>query len=253
MKSLRLLLPVVLAAVLCGAGRGAEAAVAEFFWSGFNLSDPGIDKARIEKVLYENSDLQFRSRNKGAIRPLLERLQWDEFTYYETASETGYVKENMRDVYGVFLSIDRVMQFRPSTAEIAGQRKEKYYTYVFVTLNVFAADSRNLVFSHPVFLTDVQEQRPDLSRGPDHDPGQVRGRAERPGKSPTPSTIQRPPSGLLRPSRRVATRPSVVPANPIQTIDDYFRQHLRRDGSCAARIACGVMPIKSGMVQARSA
>ena len=246
MKTLQLLLPVVLAAALCGAGRGAEAAVAEFFWSGFNLSDPGIDKARIEKVLYENSDLQFRSRNKGAIRPLLERLQWDEFAYYETASETGYVKENMRDVYGVFLSIDRVMQFRPSTAEIAGQRKEKYYTYVFVTLNVFAADSRNLVFSHPVFLTDVQEQRPDLgavlTTTLDKFAGELRDPAN-PYTRQISGRLQKyfgPPGVSYEAIRRTE--------NPIHPIDSYFRDTFGVMELCGAD--CVQVMDQSGMVQA---
>lgn len=133
----------------------ASAAVAEFFWSGFNIADPAVDKPGLEKVLYAKADPLFRSRNRGAIAALLKGLKWDEFSYFESASETGYVKENMRDVYGVFLSIDRVMRFKPSVVVIGGKKVEKHYTYIFATLNIFAADSRNLVFSHPVFLTDV--------------------------------------------------------------------------------------------------
>ncbi len=159
--------------ILCAAGLaalmwaalpvGANAAVAEFFWAGFNISDPGLEKGKVESVLYKDADPLFRSRNKGSIAPLLAALKWDEFNYFETASETGYVKENMRDVYGVFVSIDRVMRFSPSIVDIGGKTVTKYYTYIFVTLNVFAADSRNLVFSHPLFLTDVFEQPPDVA------------------------------------------------------------------------------------------
>ncbi|MBE0529648.1 MAG: hypothetical protein IH626_02405 [Rhodospirillales bacterium] len=142
------------ATVLAPCGTAASA-VGDFFWSGFNIADPAVDKARLEKVLYAKADPLFRSRNQGAIAALLSGVKWDEYSYFETASETGYVKENMRDVYGVFLSVDRVMRFKPSIVSIAGKNTEKHYTYVFVTLNIFAADSRNLVFSHPVFLTDV--------------------------------------------------------------------------------------------------
>ena len=133
----------------------ANAAVAEFFWSGFNIADPAVDRPGLEKLLYAKIDPLFRSRNRGAVMALLKGLKWDEFSYFETASETGYVKEKMRDVYGVFLSIDRVMRFKPSIVTIGGKTVEKHYTYIFVTFNIFAADSRNLVFSHPVFLTDV--------------------------------------------------------------------------------------------------
>ena len=141
---------------------GANAAVAEFFWAGFNISDPGVNRGSVEGVLYKETDPLFRSRRQGSIAPLLGALKWDEFSYFETASETGYIKENMRDVYGVFLSIDRVMRFSPSIVDIGGKTAKRYYTYIFVTLNVFAADSRNLVFSHPLFLTDVFEQPPDV-------------------------------------------------------------------------------------------
>ena len=133
----------------------ARAAVAEFFWAGFQVSDPRVDGAKYQKYLYKTLDPLFRSRRTGAVAPLLGSLAWDEFAYFETAADTGYVKENMRDVYGVFVSIDRIMRFQPNVVEIAGRKVAKHYTYIFATLNVFAADSRNLIYSHPFFLTDV--------------------------------------------------------------------------------------------------
>lgn len=142
-------------AAVCLPPVAARAAVAEFFWSGFNIADPAADKAGLEKALHAKTDPLFRSRNKGAVVALLKALKWDEFSYFETASETGYLKENMRDVYGVFLSVDRIMRFKPSVVVIGGKKVEKHYTYIFATFNIFAADSRNLIFSHPVFLTDV--------------------------------------------------------------------------------------------------
>ncbi len=244
-----ILLAVLVSVLLWSSGRSSDAAVGEFFWAGFNLSDPGIDKGRIEKALYENADLAFRSRNKGAIRPLLERLQWDEFTYYETASETGYVKENMRDVYGVFLSVDRVMRFRPSVIDVAGQRKEKFYTYIFVTLNVFAADSRNLVFSHPVFLTDVREQRPDLTEILSTTLAKF---AQELNDSANPYTRQiserlqlyfGPPGVSYEAIRRTE--------NPIHPIDDYFRNTYGVMELCGDD--CVQILDKSGMAQADGA
>ena len=151
----------VLAAVFLAAIMGsapARAAVGEFFWAGFQLSDPHAPKG-LESFLIKKLDHRFRSRSKGAIRPLLERLKWDEFAYFESAASTGYAKENMRDVYGAFLSIDRVMQFRPTVTKTPDGEARKYYAYVFATLNLFAADSRNLIFSHPVFLVDVSRKR----------------------------------------------------------------------------------------------
>ena len=100
----------------------ARAAVAEFFWAGFHVSDPHLDGRKYGDFLSKNVDRFFRSRNKGAVSHFLGSLQWDEFAYFETAASTGYVKENMRDVYGVFISIDRVMHFRPSTVDVGGRR-----------------------------------------------------------------------------------------------------------------------------------
>ncbi len=137
----------------------AGAAVAEFFWAGFQVSDRHADGAKYQDFLYRKVDRFFRSSRKGAVKPLLGALKWDEFAYFETAAQTGYVKENMRDVYGVFISVDRIMRFKPSVVEVAGKKVKKYYTYIFATFNVFAADSRNLVYSHPFFLTDVFDRR----------------------------------------------------------------------------------------------
>ncbi len=146
-------LAVLVVAMLAPGAAGA--AVAEFFWAGFQVSDPHVDGAKYQKFLYKTLDPLFRGKRKGAVAPLLGSLAWDEFAYYETAADTGYVKENMRDVYGVFISIDRVMRFKPKLVGIANKKVEKYYTYIFATLNVFAADSRNLIYSHPFFLTGV--------------------------------------------------------------------------------------------------
>lgn len=152
MSVIRLLLLALLA---LGAVRPAQAAVGEFFWAGIQLADPTADAPRLEALLRDKIDHRFRGENRGAVKPLLGSLAWDEFLYHESAARTGYVKENMADVYGLFLSVDRIMRFRPTVVTVAGSKATRHYTYVFVTLNLFAADSRNLVFSHPVFLTDV--------------------------------------------------------------------------------------------------
>jgi hypothetical protein len=70
----------------------------------------------------------------------------------------------MRDVFGVFISIDKIMQFRPSIVDVGGKRSYKYYTYIFATLNIFSADNRNLLFSHPVFLTDVFSKKTGVGK-----------------------------------------------------------------------------------------
>lgn len=156
-RFLRLSAAILVAGLAIALAGEARAAVAEFFWAGFRVSDPGFDGARLEGALYKAVDTKFRSKRSGVVAALLGRLKWDELSYFETAAETGTVKENMRDVYGVFISVDRIMPFEPNVVDIGGQRKTRYYTYIFATLNVFAADSRNLVFSHPVFLTDAAE------------------------------------------------------------------------------------------------
>ncbi|MBT3305352.1 MAG: hypothetical protein HN377_02615 [Alphaproteobacteria bacterium] len=227
---------------------GADAAVAEFFWAGFNISDPGVNKSEVEGVLYKDADLMFRSRNKGSIAPLLGGLKWDEFSYFETASETGYVKENMRDVYGVFVSVDRVMRFSPSVVDIGGKTVKKYYTYIFVTLNVFAADSRNLVFSHPLFLTDVFEQPPDVPEVLRVTLGKFAMQLKNPANPYTQKIAQSlqayfgPPGVSLEAIRRTKS--------PIHAIDDYFANTF---GVMALCEECVGVADKSGMTKPNTA
>ncbi|MBL6929457.1 MAG: hypothetical protein ISR44_09830 [Rhodospirillales bacterium] len=222
----------------------ADAAVAEFFWAGFNISDPGVDKGKVEGVLYKDADPHFRSRNKGSIAPLLGGLKWDEFSYFETASETGYIKENMRDVYGVFLSIDRVMRFSPSVVEVAGKRVKKYYTYIFVTLNVFAADTRNLVFSHPLFLTEVFERPPDVADLLRITLGKFAMQLKDPANPYTQKIAQSlqgyfgPPGVSLEAIRRTQ--------NPIHAIDGYFANTFGVMDLCDE---CVAVADKSGMTK----
>lgn len=229
--------------LLAAAGR-PQAAVAEFFWAGFNVADPHVDAAKIGQILYKSVDGQFRNRSRGAIPALLEGLEWDEFAYYETAAETGYVKENMRDVYGVFLSIDRVMSFKPSVVRIAGRGVKKYYTYIFATLNVFAADSRNLVYSHPVFLVDVSGRPNDVAQTLKVTLGKLAGQlkdAQDPYTAKIMKDLQAyygPPGVSLEAIRRTP--------NAIQPIDDFFANTfgvMKLCGECV-----GVLD-KSGMTE----
>jgi len=142
---------VLLAGPACGA-------VGEFFWAGFYVADAAVNKAAIEKVLYDNFDTAFRSERTGATKTLLGRLKWDEFGYYESAANRSHVHENLLDLYGVFVSIDKVLKFAPDSLSVAGVKRTFHHTYVFATFNVFAADTRNLVYSHPFFLTQTSEQ-----------------------------------------------------------------------------------------------
>lgn len=236
---------VALAGVLVVLAAGASrAAVAEFFWAGFNIADAKVDAAKIGPILRKSVDGQFRSSRTGAVAALLERLEWDEFAYYETAAETGYVKENMRDVYGVFLSIDRVMRFRPSVVMVAGRSVRKYYTYIFATLNVFAADSRNLVYSHPVFLVDVSETPNNVSETLKVTLGKFAGQLKDP-RNPYTAKIMKdlqtyfgPPGISLEAIRRTP--------NAIQPIDDYFENTFGVMKLCGECI--GVLD-KSGMTE----
>lgn len=216
-----------------GFGATASAAVAEFFWAGIHLSDPQLEQARYEPFLARTVDPHFRSSQRGAVSKLLGALAWDEFAYYETAAETGYVQENMRDVYGVFLAVDRVMRFKPSVVQVAGEAVRKYYTYIFVTLNVFAADSRNLVFSHPVFLTDAFEQPPsveDILSETLTEFAEQLGDAENPHTKRIMQRLQAyygPPGRSYEAIRRTQ--------NPIHPIDDYFENTygvMRLCGDC---------------------
>jgi hypothetical protein len=198
----------------------ASAAVAEFFWAGFQVSDPRVDGAKYQGFLSKKLDPLFRSRRKGAVAPLLGSLAWDEFAYFETAADTGYVKENMRDVYGVFISIDRIMRFKPSVVEIAGRKVEKHYTYIFATLNVFAADSRNLIYSHPFFLTDVFDKPMAVERILEVTLGKFAAQLKE-GTNPFIQKIARglqnyfgPPGVSLEAIRRTK--------KPIHPIDGYF-------------------------------
>ena len=145
---------VVVAAALC-MPTAPKAAVAEFFWAGFYVADAGIDKKSNESYLYKTFDTPYRSARTGAARSLLAGLKWDAFAYYENASERSHVHENLNDLYGVFISVDKVLQFAPDVLDIGGVKKSHFHTYVFATLNIFAADTRNLIYSHPFFLTDT--------------------------------------------------------------------------------------------------
>ncbi len=160
---------------------GVQAAVAEFFWAGFYVADASVDKASTEKLLYENFDTAFRSERSGAIKALLSQLKWDEFAYYESPANRSHVHENMLDLYGVFLSIDKVLRFEPDVIDVAGTKRTFYHTYVFATLNVFAADTRNLIYSHPFFLTETVEKPPSVAAVIKSTLGQLPKRFQDPG------------------------------------------------------------------------
>ena len=222
----------------------AQAAVAEFFWAGFRVSDPAFDAGALEGAIYKAVDTKYRSARSGAVVGLLKRLKWDELDYYESAAETGYVKENMRDVYGVFVSVDRIMPFEPNVVDIGGQKKTRYYTYVFATLNVFAADSRNLVFSHPVFLTDAAERPTPPAEILTNTLGAFADELADPANAYT-KTIQTrlqdyygPPGVSLEAIRRTA--------KPIQAIDDYFADTFGVMKLCGE---CVGVADKSGMTK----
>ena len=223
----------------------ARAAVAEFFWAGFQVSDPRVDGAEYQKFLEKTVDPLFRSRRKGAVAPLLGSLAWDEFAYFETAADTGYVKENMRDVYGVFISIDRIMRFQPNVVEIGGRKVTKHYTYVFATLNVFAADSRNLIYSHPFFLADVFD-RPVAVEGI---LGVTLGKFAAQLKEGTNPFIQ----GIVRGLQNYFGPPGVSyeamrrTKNPIHAVDGYFEDTFGVMEMCDE---CVTVLDKSGMAPA---
>lgn len=144
----------------------AGAAVVDMFWAGFNISDPGVtgpERERVERLLYDKFATRFRSARSGAVPAMLGRIKWDELNYFESAAARKVLHENQLDLVGVYLSIDKVLAFEPDVVTVAGKRQQRFYTYVFGALNFFAADSRNVVYSHPFFLIDEANQRSPLA------------------------------------------------------------------------------------------
>lgn len=241
----RLIAALLLALLFAFSGRPAEAAVAEFFWAGFQVSDPRQNAAKLSDFLYRTLDTRYRSSAKGVARKLLQGLEWDDFAYFESAAGTGYLKENMRDVFGVFLNIDRVMRFRPSLVDVAGKKQAKHYTYIFATLNVFAADTRNLVFSHPVFLTDVFDREVALEEILGTTLGKFADQLEDATNPYTLKIRERLQRYFGRPGQALeAIRRTPKPIHPI---DSYFADTF---GVMAPCKECVGVADKSGMVKA---
>lgn len=144
----------------------AGAAVVDMFWAGFNISDPGVtgpERERVERLLYDKFATRFRSARSGAVPAMLAKIKWDELGYFESAATRKVLHENQFDLVGVYLSIDKVLAFEPDIITVAGKRQAAHYTYVFGALNFFAADTRNLIYSHPFFLVDQANQRPSVA------------------------------------------------------------------------------------------
>ncbi len=152
--------------------RLASAAVANFCWCGFFVSqhdNQSINLAPELSKIYRKHIKRYEDRKDGVIIKILQRLKWDELNYY------GYIGlpqndddkdpqelENLDTTYGIFIAIEQVLPFSPDVTIVQGQTVSTYTTYIFGSLNLFHFKSRDLLSSRPFFITH-QDSKPSKS------------------------------------------------------------------------------------------
>jgi len=215
----------------------AFAAVGNFFFAGFNVEGLDLseqDRRALEVGLGvlggaasrapqdEPRYYAFASERTGAMPSILRMIKWDDFEYNETASRLATEQENLSDIFGIYISIDKAFVFRPKQVELVAGTHRSYATYVFVSVNIFAADNRTVVFSYPALLV---------------------------GQSPTqPRTVD-----VVLDNLEALARALKDPANPLTArlarhLQDYFgmpgqSKELRRRSSGETQAIYGVEPV----------
>lgn len=159
----KLLALTIIAATLILSYQPAQAAVANFCWCGFFVSQGDGKSNNLSQELgnvYRKHIKRYEDRQSGVIIKTLQRLKWDEMTYYgyvglpqDDEGEYSQELENLDTTYGLFLAIEQVLPFTPDTSLVHGQTVRTYSTYIFGSLNLFHLKSRNLLSSRPFFIT----------------------------------------------------------------------------------------------------
>ncbi|MCD6533154.1 MAG: hypothetical protein J7L25_03650 [Deltaproteobacteria bacterium] len=163
---------LAIAVILSLTCQPARAAVANFCWCGFFVSqDDGksSDLAQELGKVYRKHIKRYEDRKSGIIIKTLKRLRWDEMNYYgyvglpqDSEGEYSQELENLDTTYGLFIAVEQVLPFSPDESVIHGQSVRTYSTYVFGSLNLFHLKSRNLLSSRP-FLITHQDSKPSDS------------------------------------------------------------------------------------------
>jgi len=143
--------------------RPASAAVANFCWCGFFVSQSDSLSSNLAPELskiYRKHIKRYEDRNNGVIIKTLQRLKWDELNYYgyvglpqNSAGEYPQELENLDTTYGIFIAIEQVLPFSPDVTIVQKEKVSTYTTYIFGSLNLFHLKSRNLLSSRPFFIT----------------------------------------------------------------------------------------------------
>ncbi len=148
--------------------RPASAAVANFCWCGFFVSQNDKQSNRLAPELskiYRKHIKRYEDRKTGVIIKTLQRLKWDELNYYgyvglpkNSDGEFPQELENLDTTYGIFIAIEQVLPFSPDVTIVQGQKVSTYTTYLFGSLNLFHFKSRNLLSSRPFFITHIDNK-----------------------------------------------------------------------------------------------
>ena len=159
---MKLILAILSAFCLGAAGPpGASAASAHFFWAGFDVQESVSDESGLERKALERAlTPRFGAPESGALHSFLGTLSLDFLDYWGAGPEALAAvdrRSSFENVYGVFLSIDRLLRFEPSELEavvsgIAPIVQRQYFWFALGGLNVFSVESRNIVYSRPVLL-----------------------------------------------------------------------------------------------------
>ena len=159
-KFLALVMLTVFISLTC---QTARAAVANFCWCGFFVSQGDGKSDNLSQELgkvYRKHIKRYEDRQSGIIIKTLKRLRWDEMTYYgyvglpqDDEGEYPQELENLDTTYGLFIAVEQIIPFSPDESMVHGQTVRTYSTYIFGSLNLFHLKSRNLLSSRPFFIT----------------------------------------------------------------------------------------------------
>jgi len=163
------IIAILFAVTLLFTFQTAQAAVANFCWCGFFVSQDAGNSNEISKDLgkiYCKYIKRYEDRQSGVIANVLQRLNWDEMTYYgyvglpqDAEGEYPQELENLDTTYGLFIAVEQILPFSPDESVVHGQMVRTYSTYIFGSLNLFHLKSRNLLSSRPFFITH-QNRKP---------------------------------------------------------------------------------------------
>ncbi len=171
-QNIKFLVIVTLAVIFFLPCQSVQAAVANFCWCGFFVSQDDDKSNVLSKELgkvYRKHIKRYEDRQSGIIIKTLNRLRWDEMNYYgyvgipqDNEGEYPQELENLDTTYGLFIAVEQVLPFSPDESIVHGQKVRTYSTYIFGSLNLFHLKSRNLLSSRPFFITH-QDSKPSNS------------------------------------------------------------------------------------------